>query len=158
PLIPDGATGQVGVGAIPQAIMDALREKRDLGVHSMLVHPMLPLLESAAISNARKRLHPGRMDVGEIMVTARLFAWSHARPAVETEPSAITHDPQVVVPLGDFVSVNSAVEADLRCRVNSESVEGRQVTGIGGQYALGLGSAQAAGGRWIIALPATAAG
>jgi acyl-CoA hydrolase len=158
PLIPDGATIQVGVGAVPQAIMDALRDRRDLGVHSLLVEPMLPLLESGVITNARKRLHPGRMDVGEIMGTARLFAWSHENRAVNMEPSDITHDPEVVGTLGDFVSVNSAIEVDLLGQVNAESVDGRQVTGIGGQFDFVLGAGRAAGGRSIIALPATAAG
>src|SRR6266545_3080300 len=68
-LIPDGATVQVGIGAIPQAVMEALGGKKDLGVHSLLVDHMLPLIEAGVITNARKRLHPGRMDIGEIMGT-----------------------------------------------------------------------------------------
>src|SRR3989304_5971439 len=66
-LIPDGATIQLGVGSIPQAIMEALGEKRDLGVHSLLVDSVLPLIEKGVITNARKTLHPGRMDIGEAM-------------------------------------------------------------------------------------------
>jgi 4-hydroxybutyrate CoA-transferase len=156
-LIPDGATIQVGIGSIPQAVMEALGDKRDLGVHSLLVEQMVPLVESGAITNARKRLHPGRMDVGEIMGTARLFAWSHENPLVNMEPSDVVHDPQVVGGLGDFVSVNSALEVDLLGQVNAESVDGQQVTGIGGQFDFVLGADRAAGGRSIIALPATAA-
>src|SRR4029450_452618 len=76
-LIPDGATVQVGVGSIPQAVMEALAGKKDLGIHSLLVDHMLPLVRSGVITNARKRLHPGRMDVGEIMGTAALFRVSH---------------------------------------------------------------------------------
>ncbi|MFI5325877.1 MAG: acetyl-CoA hydrolase/transferase family protein, partial [Candidatus Rokuibacteriota bacterium] len=79
-LVPDGATLQVGVGSIPQAVMEALAGKKDLGVHSLLVEHMLPLVRSGVITNARKRLHPGRMDVGEIMGTAALFEWSHENP------------------------------------------------------------------------------
>ena len=156
-LIPDGATVQVGVGAIPQAVMEALGGKKDLGVHSLLVDHMLPLVRSGVITNARKRLHPGRMDVGEIMGTAALFQWSHENPLVNMEPSEVVHDPQVVGGLGDFVSVNSALEVDLLGQVNAESVDGRQVTGIGGQFDFVLGAARAQGGRSIIALPATAA-
>lgn len=156
-LIPDGATVQVGVGSIPQAIMEALAGKKDLGVHSLLVDHMLPLVESGVITNARKRLHPGRMDIGEIMGTARLFAWSHENPAINMEPSDIVHDPEVVGALGDFVSVNSALEVDLLGQVNAESVEGRQVTGIGGQFDFALGASRAEGGRSVIALPSTAA-
>jgi len=154
-LIPDGATLQVGVGAIPQAIMEALGDRRDLGVHSLLVEPMLPLIERGVITNARKRLHPGRMDVGEIMGTARLFVFCHESPLVNMEPSDIVHDPEVIGRLGDFVSVNSALEVDLLGQVNAESVAGRQVAGIGGQFDFVLGAARAAGGRSIIALPST---
>ena len=72
------------------------------------------------------------------------------------EPSDVVHDPEVVGALGDFVSVNSALEVDLLGQVNAESVDGRQVTGIGGQFDFVLGAARAEGGRSIIALPATA--
>src|SRR5712692_6830551 len=155
-LVADGATVQVGVGSIPQAVMEALAGKKDLGVHSLLVDHMLPLIESGVINNARKRLHPGRMDVGEIMGTERLFRWAHDNPMLNMEPSDIVHDPQVVGILGDFVSVNSAIEVDLLGQVNAESVDGRQVTGIGGQFDFVLGAARAEGGRSVIALPATA--
>jgi 4-hydroxybutyrate CoA-transferase len=155
-LVPDGATVQVGVGSIPQAVMEALAGKKDLGVHSLLVDHMLPLVRSGVITNARKRLHPGRMDVGEIMGTAALFRWSHENPLVNMEPSDVVHDPEVVGALGDFVSVNSAFEVDLLGQVNAESVDGRQVTGIGGQFDFVLGAARAERGRSIIALPATA--
>jgi 4-hydroxybutyrate CoA-transferase len=154
-LVPDGSTVQVGVGSIPQAVMEALAGKRDLGVHSLLVDHMLPLIESGVINNSRKRLHPGRMDVGEIMGTERLFRWAHDNPMLNMEPSDIVHDPQVVGTLGDFVSVNSAIEVDLLGQVNAESVEGRQVTGIGGQFDFVLGARQAVDGRSVIALPST---
>ncbi|HEX7215587.1 MAG TPA: acetyl-CoA hydrolase/transferase C-terminal domain-containing protein [Methylomirabilota bacterium] len=156
-LIPDGATVQVGVGSIPQAVMEALAGKKDLGVHSLLVDHMLPLVRSGVITNARKRLHPGRMDVGEIMGTAALYQWSHENPLVNMEPSDVVHDPHVIAALGDFVSVNSALEVDLLGQVNAESVDGRQITGIGGQFDFVLGAGRAAGGRAIIALPAGAA-
>ena len=84
---------------------------------------MLPLIESGVITNSRKRLHPGRMDVGEIMGTERLFRWVHDNPMVNMEPSDIVHDPQVVGALGDLMfSVNSALEVDLLGQVNAESV------------------------------------
>jgi acyl-CoA hydrolase len=156
-LIPDGATVQVGVGSIPQAVMEALAGKKDLGVHSLLVDHMLPLVRSGVITNARKRLHPGRMDVGEIMGTAALYQWCHENPVVNMEPSDVVHDPHVIAALGDFVSVNSALEVDLLGQVNAESVDGRQITGIGGQFDFVLGAARAEGGRSIIALPALAA-
>ena len=138
--------------------MEALRDRRDLGVHSLLVEQMMALVEAGVITNARKRLHPGRMDVAEIMGTARLFQWSHDNPAIYMEGSDLLHDPNVVGALGGFVSVNSALEVDLLGQVNAESVDGRQVTGIGGQFDFVLGASRAPGGRSIIALPSTAAG
>jgi len=157
-LIPDGATIQAGIGSIPQAIMEALGDKRDLGVHSLLVEHMLPLVERGVITNARKRLHPGRMDVGEIMGTPRLFDWSHGNPVVNMEPSDLLHDPEVVGGLGAFVSINSALEVDLLGQVNAESMDGRQWSGIGGQFDFVLGASRAANGRAIIALPSTGKG
>jgi acyl-CoA hydrolase len=157
-LVPDGATLQVGVGGIPQAIMEALAGHRDLGVHSLLVDHMLPLVERGVITNARKRLHRGRMDLCEIMGTAALFRWSHDNPMINMEPSDVVHDPQIVGALGDFVSVNSALEVDVSGQVNAESVGGRQWSGIGGQFDFVLGASRAAGGRAIIALPSTGRG
>jgi acyl-CoA hydrolase len=154
-LIPDGATLQIGVGAIPQAIMEALGGHRDLGVHSLLVDHMLPLVERGVITNARKRLHPGRMDLCEIMGTARLFAWSHGNPGLNMEPSDVVHDPIVLAGLPGFVSINSALEVDLTGQVNAESVGGRQWTGIGGQFDFVLGASRAPGGLGVIALPST---
>src|SRR5882724_7774555 len=108
-LVPDGSTVQVGVGSIPQAVMEALGGKRDLGVHSLLVDHMLPLVEAGVITNARKRLHPGRMDIAEIMGTPRLFDWSHENRIINMEPSDVVHDPEVIATLGHFVAVNSAL-------------------------------------------------
>jgi 4-hydroxybutyrate CoA-transferase len=116
---------------------------------------MLPLIEAGVITNARKRLHRGRMDVGEIMGTPRLFAFCHENPLVNMEPSDVVHDPHVVAGLGDFVSINSALEVDLLGQVNAESVGGQQVAGIGGQFDFVLGAARASGGRSVIALPST---
>jgi len=116
---------------------------------------MLPLIESGTINTSRKRLHRGRMDVSELMGTERLFSCAHDNPTVNMEPSDVVHDPEVVGGLGDFVSVNSALEVDLYGQVNAESVDGRQITGIGGQFDFVLGASRATGGRSIIALPST---
>lgn len=158
PLVPDGATIQAGIGAIPQAIMEALSGHRDLGVHSLLVEHMLPLVERGVITNARKRVHAGRMDVGEIMGTPRLFDWARDNRLVNMEPSDTLHDPALVAALGTFVSINSAIEVDLLGQVNAESVDGRQMAGIGGQFDFVMAASLAPGGRSIIALPSTGKG
>jgi 4-hydroxybutyrate CoA-transferase len=157
-LIPDGATIQIGVGAIPQAIMEALGERRDLGVHSIVVDHMLPLIERGVITNARKAFHRGRMDICEVMGTRRLFDFVHDNPLIHMEPSDIVHDPQVVGRIAGFVSINSALEVDLTGQVNAESVGARQLTGIGGQFDFVLGASRAPGGVSIIALPSTGKG
>ena len=157
-LIPDGATIQAGIGAIPQAIMEALGDRRDLGVHSLLLEHMLPLVDKGVITNARKRVHAGRMDIGEIMGTPRLFEWARDNRAINMEPSDTLHDPHLVAALGAFVSVNSALEVDLLGQVNAESLDGRQMAGIGGQFDFVLGASRAPGGRSIIALPSTGRG
>jgi len=154
-LIPDGATIQIGVGSIPQAVVEALEGKRNLGIHSLLVDSMLPLIEKGVITNARKSLHPGRMDLCEIFGTRRLFDFVHENPSVNMEPSDIVHDPQVVGRIRDFVAINSALEVDLAGQVNAESVGRMQFSGIGGQFDFVLGASRAPGGRSIVALPST---
>ncbi len=157
-MIPDEATIQIGVGAIPQAIMAALGDRRDLGVHSILVDHMLPLIEKGIITNARKSLHPGRMDICEVMGTRRLFDFVHENRLINMEPSDIVHDPQVVGRIRNFVSINSALEVDLAGQVNAESVGPRQLSGIGGQFDFVLGATRAPGGLAVIALPSTGRG
>jgi 4-hydroxybutyrate CoA-transferase len=157
-LVPDGATVQAGVGSIPQAVMEALRDRRDLAVHSLLVDHMLPLIEAGVITGARKPVHRGRMDIGEIMGTARLFAFCHENWLVNMEPSDFLHDPRLVAMLPDFVSINSALEVDLSGQVNAEAIGARPWSGIGGQFDFVLGASRAPGGRSIIALPATGRG
>ncbi len=148
-LISDGATVQIGIGALPQAIMEALGERRDLGVHSILVDQMLPLIEKGVIT---------RTNVGEVMGTRRLFDFVHDNPLVRMEPSDLMHDPVVVGRIPGFVSINSALEVDLTGQINAESVGSRQLAGVGGQFDFVLGASGAPGGASIIALPATAKG
>ncbi|MGH7268537.1 MAG: acetyl-CoA hydrolase/transferase family protein [Candidatus Rokuibacteriota bacterium] len=154
-LIPDGATIQIGIGSVPEAIVGVLGDRRDLGIHSLLVDAMLPLLERGVITNGRKSRNPGRMDLGEIMGTEALFEFVHENPMVNMEPSSSIHDARVVARLQRFVSINSAIEVDLTGQVNAESIGDRQVAGIGGQFDFVEGAYWAPGGRSVIALPST---
>ncbi len=154
-LVPDRATVQVGVGAIPQAVLEALAGHRDLALHSLLVDAAVTLVERGAVTAAAKRLHRGRLDIAEAMGTRRLFDFLHDNPLVNMESSAVVHDPQVVARLDRFVAVNSALEVDLGGQVTAESLGPRQVAGIGGQFDFVLGASRSPGGRAIIALPAT---
>ena len=157
-LVPDGATVQVGVGTIPQAVLESLHGKRDLSLHSLLVDSAVRLCESGVVTSAAKPFHRGRMDIGEIMGTRRVFDFAHENPAISMESSEYVHDPTVIARLGRFVSINSALEVDLTGQVTAESVGGRQVAGIGGQFDFVLGAALAAEGVSIIALPSTGRG
>ncbi len=148
-VVPDGATIQIGVGSIPQAVLEALADRRDLGVHSILVDHMLPLMDKGRIT--RKR-------VCEVMGTRRLFDFVHDNRLVRMEPSDIVHDPEVVGRIPSFVSINSALEVDLGGQVNAESAGPRQLAGVGGQFDFVLGASRAPGGASIIALPSTAKG
>jgi 4-hydroxybutyrate CoA-transferase len=154
-LIPDGATIQIGIGSVPEAIVGILGDRRDLGVHSLLVDAMLPLLERGVITNRRKTRNTGRLDLGEVMGTEPLFRFVHENPAVNMEPSSLIHNPRVVATLERFVSVNSAIEVDLTGQVNAESIGDRQAAGVGGQFDFVEGAYWAPGGRSIIALPST---
>jgi 4-hydroxybutyrate CoA-transferase len=154
-LVPDGATVQVGVGAIPQAVLEALDGHRDLALHSLLVDPAVTLVERGVVTGARKRVHRGRMDIGEVMGTRRAFDFVHDNDAVNMEPSSWLHDPEVVARIERFVAINSALEIDLTGQVTAESLGGRQVAGIGGQFDFVLGASRSPGGASIIALPST---
>ncbi|MGH7391115.1 MAG: acetyl-CoA hydrolase/transferase family protein [Candidatus Rokuibacteriota bacterium] len=154
-LVPDGATVQVGVGAIPQAVLEALDGHRDLALHSLLVDASVTLVERGVVTCAAKSLHRGRMDVAEAMGTRRLFDFVHDNPAVNMESSAWVHDPDVVARLDRFVAVNSGLEVDLTGQVTAESLGARQVAGIGGQFDFVLGASRSRGGAAIVALPST---
>jgi acyl-CoA hydrolase len=154
-LVPDGATVQVGVGAIPQAVLEALGDHRDLALHSLLVDAAVTLVERGAVTGALKRIHRGRLDVAEAMGTSRLFAFLHENPLVNMEPSGFVHDPELVGRIDRFVAINSALEVDLGGQVTAESLGPRQVAGIGGQFDFVLGASRSRGGAAIVALPST---
>src|SRR5262245_785123 len=157
-LVPDGGTVQVGIGAIPQAVLEALGGHRDLALHSLIVDSAVALVERGVITGARKPFHRGRMDLAEAMGTPQLFAFLHDNRAVNMESSAFVHDPEMVARLPGFVSINSALEVDLAGQVNAESLGPRQVAGIGGQFDFALGASRAPGGVNVIALPSTGRG
>jgi acyl-CoA hydrolase len=153
--VPDGATVQVGVGAIPQAVLEALGSHRDLSLHSLLVDAAVTLVERGVVTGAAKRLHRGRLDIAEGMGTDRLFAFMHENPLVNMEPSDFVHDPAIVAQIDRFVAINSALEIDLAGQVTAESLGPRQVAGIGGQFDFVLGASRSRGGAAIVALPST---
>ncbi len=153
-LVPNGATLQLGVGTLPDAVLEALAGHRDLGLHSgMLTGAVLPLLESGVVTNARKPIDAGVTVTGLLIGDEKLYAHAHRNPAIRLAAPDYTHATAVLAQLPDFVSVNSAVEVDLFGRVNAEMAGGQYVGAVGGAMDFIRGAAAAPGGRAIIALP-----
>ncbi len=158
-FIPDGATLEVGVGGVPDAALEMLRDRRDLGIHSGLVtDAMIPLVEAGVITGARKTLDTGLIIANQVTGTQQLFDFVASSPQVEMRLASYVHDPAILARLDNFIALNSAVQIDLRGQVNSESLRGRQIAGTGGSIDFAIGATASRGGKSIIALPATAGG
>lgn len=156
-LVPDRATMQVGVGGIADAVWAALRQHRDLGVHSgSVADNIVELLRDGVVTNRFKTIDEGHVVAGQLIGTARLYRFAHRNPQFSMRPCDYTHDPRLLASLDHLVSVNSAVQVDLRGQVNAETLRGRQIAGVGGALDFTVGARLASGGRSIVALPATA--
>jgi acyl-CoA hydrolase len=156
-LIPDGATLQTGIGGIPDAVLHKLRHHRDLGVHSeMCADGIIPLVEAGVINGARKTLHPGKLVMGFVLATRRMFDFLHENPAVEMHRTAYVNDPFVIAQNQHMVAINSAIQVDLTGQVCADSIGTRPYSGVGGQADFVRGAARSKGGKPIIALPSTA--
>ena len=157
-LVADGATLQLGIGAIPAATALALRDKRDLGVHTeMFTDPVVDLVEAGAITGARKEINRGKIVSAFVMGTARLYRFVNDNPMVELRPVDYTNDTAIIRRFTRMVSINSAIEVDLTGQVVADSIGPRFYSGVGGQMDFVRGASLATEGRAIIALPATAA-
>ncbi len=158
-LIPDGATLQTGIGRIPHAVTEALRGRKNLGVHTeMLSDSVVDLVEAGVINGTRKTLLPSKIVTSFAMGTQRLYDWIDDNPAVEMRPSDFTNDPFIIARNDAMVSINSALAVDLTGQVAADTVGGRFFSGIGGQVDFIRGAARSRGGKSIIALPSTAKG
>lgn len=156
-LVPDGATLQMGIGSIPEAVLPALAGHRDLGVHSGLIgDAAVDLVEKGAITNALKDEHRGISVAGCLFGSEKLTRFAHRNPAVRVAPPAVTHGAGILARLPRFTAINSAVEVDLFGAVNAEVAGGAYLGAVGGQPDFVRGALNSDGGRSIIALPATA--
>lgn len=156
-LIPNGATIQTGIGQIPSAILAALRNHHDLGVHTeMLSDAVIDLVECGALTGKRKTLLPGKIVTSFVMGTRRLYDWVHENPLLELRPSDFTNDPLVIARNDRMVAINSALAVDLTGQVAADTLGGKFFSGIGGQVDFIRGAARSVGGKPIIALPSTA--
>lgn len=153
PYIEDGATIQFGIGAVPDALMAQLRDRRRLGVHSgMLSDGFVDLVECGAITNEHKPFDRGVSVTGALMGTQRLYELCHQNPAVRLAPLSYTHAPARLAQLPNFISVNSALEIDLTGQVNAEALGNNMLGGVGGQVDFVRGATLSPGGRSIMAL------
>jgi len=153
----DGSTIQIGVGAIPEAVLASLGDRRDLGVHSGLISDRIAdLMEAGVITNARKPVDTGITTTASLLGTNRLYSFAHKNRAIKLFTYMHAHRAEILCRLGPIVAINSAIEVDLTGQVNAEIAMGEYLGGIGGQGDFVRGAQMAAGGRSIIALPATA--
>src|SRR6186713_544043 len=158
-LVPDGATLQLGIGAIPAATALALRDKRDLGVHTeMFTDSIVDLVEAGVITGARKERNRGKLVAAFLMGTGRLYDFVDDNPSVEMRPVDFTNDTHVIRSFDRMVAINSAIEIDLTGQVVADSIGHRMYSGVGGQMDFIRGAGLASEGQAIIALPATAQG
>ncbi|MFN7996714.1 MAG: acetyl-CoA hydrolase/transferase C-terminal domain-containing protein [Bryobacteraceae bacterium] len=156
-LIPDGATLQLGIGGIPNAILEALIDRRNLGIHSeMCPDGIVPLIEAGVINGERKTLHRGKVVTGFVLGTRRIFDVIHNNPAFEFHPTSYTNDPFIIARNDDMIAVNSAIQVDLTGQVCADSIGTMPYSGVGGQLDFMRGAARSKGGKPIIALPSTA--
>jgi acyl-CoA hydrolase len=155
--IEDGSTIQIGIGALPDAVLAGVEDRRDLGIHSGLITDRVAdLMIKGVVTNARKPLDTGITTSAILAGTNRLFNFAHKNSAVRLFSYAHTHYARLLCRLDKFVAINSAVEIDLTGQVNAEIASGVYVGGTGGQGDFVRGAMMAARGHSIIALPATA--
>jgi 4-hydroxybutyrate CoA-transferase len=155
-LIPDGATMQMGIGAIPDAVLKYLYHKKDLGVHSELFSDgVIDLVDAGVMTNARKTLHTGKIVAGFIIGSRRLYSWVDDNPLIELHPTEYINDPYVIAQNDRMVAMNSAIEVDLTGQVCADSIGPKLYSGVGGQLDFIYGASRSKGGVPIIALPST---
>lgn len=158
-LVNDRDCLQLGIGAIPDAVLLFLKNKHDLGIHSeMFSDGVVELIEAGVITNKYKQIDVGQCVASFLMGTDRLYSYVNNNPSVRMMPVDYVNDPRVICQNDNVVSINSCVEVDLMGQVCSEAIGLKQISGVGGQVDFVRGARMSRGGRTIIAMPSTAAG
>jgi acyl-CoA hydrolase len=151
--IKDGATLQMGIGAIPNAVLAALNNHKHLGVHTeMYSDGLLPLIRSGVVDNSRKKIHPGKIISGFCYGSRELYEFINDHPIVHHLDIAYVNAPHIIARNPNVVSVNSAVEIDLTGQVCADSVGSRIISGVGGQLDFVTGAQWSEGGQSVIAV------
>ena len=158
-LVEDRACLQLGIGAIPDAVLRRLGNRQDLGIHTeMFSDNVVPLMEAGVITNRFKGIHPGRVVTSFVNGTRTLYDFVDDNSLVEFHPCDRTNDTLAIRKIDRMTAINSAIEVDLTGQVCADSIGHRIHSGIGGQMDFMRGAAMSRGGKPIIALPSTAAG
>lgn len=156
-LIEDGSTVQLGIGAIPDAVLKYLGGKKDLGMHTeMFASGIIRLVEEGILTNEKKTLHPGKIIASFVLAGRPVFDFIDNNPSIEFHPSHYTNDPFIIAKNDKMVAINSAIEVDLTGQVCADSIGTQFYSGFGGQVDFIRGAARSRGGKPIIALPSTA--
>ncbi len=156
-LVPDGATLQIGIGAIPDAVLKHLRDRHDLGIHTELFSDgVMDLMERRVITNRRKTILRGKSITSLVLGSQKLYEFLHDNAAVEFYPNDYVNDPFVIAQNEHMTAINTALEVDLTGQVCADSIGASFYSGIGGQVDFIRGAARSRGGKPIIALPSTA--
>ena len=154
--IPNGATLQVGIGGIPNAVLDALRDHRDLGIHTeLLADGIVDLVEAGVATGVRKQLRRNKVEATFCLGTQRLYDWLHDNGAVELLPVDSVNDPRRIALEEDFISINATTEVDLYGQCASETIAGRYWSSSGGQADFARGAMYSPGGQAFIVLHST---
>ncbi len=158
-LVVDGATIEIGIGQIPHATLQFLKNKKDLGIHTeMLSDEVVDLVDSGVITGARKTLDRGKIVASFCLGTEKLYRHIDNNPMYSLRPTEYVNDPTVIGQQNQMVAINVALEVDLTGQVCSDSLGSKFFSGIGGQVDFNRGAARSRGGKAIIALPSTALG
>jgi itaconate CoA-transferase len=157
PLVPNGATIQLGIGKVPSGVAASLVGHQDLGIHTELFSPsMADLIHQGVVTGRKKSLHPNKHVFTVALGTAESYAFMNDNAAFESYPSSYVNDVRVIAQHDDFISINTAIEIDLYGQVNAEFIGGHEYSGSGGQYDFVKGASLAKGGKSILALQSTA--
>jgi acyl-CoA hydrolase len=156
-LIDDGACLQIGIGAIPSAILPYLSDRKHLGIHTeTLTESAIPLIEKGVITGARKQINPNKIVLGFALGTREWYEYVDDNPLFEFQPNCYCNDPFIIAQNDNVVAINSAVEIDITGQVVSDSVGTRFISGFGGQVDFMRGAARSRGGKPVIAISSTA--
>lgn len=155
--VPDGACLQVGIGSIPNAVVAALSDHRDLGIHTELISDgIVDLVERGVVTGVRKVRRPGKVVTTFALGTRRLYDFLDGNAAVEMLPVDWVNDPRVIAQEPQFVSINATIEVDFLGQAASETIAGRYWSGSGGQADFARGALGSPGGQGFLVLPSTA--